>query len=211
MVSPSKKVMFKRVGPPATASATVVRKPKSARSNTKAIQQSAVDEVRYPLISPPEVATDKITLAVLCSALTSEEQEVIVQKLREQESKGNLTRGTTKSKGFKYSYWKHYDDGSTLEIRVAPTRPEHAKQFMNFTLNPAHTTESHVRSLSNLFQKLFPARSTEIIRGLCLYRVDLCVDLPIDVNSLIIRKGRNVVESKFFVLTDKDGRMQTIY
>lgn len=159
----------------------------------------------------PELKIDKLTLAVLMADLSTDERAVVNNQLKSWFKRGILKRGSTKGRGFKNAYVRSFKDGFTIEIRVNPSRAELAKQFMSFTLNPQRITDTHAAGLQTMFANLFPGRSREMILRLRLYRIDVCADFPVDVNSLIVRQRRAKVESKFFVATDSAGLIQTIY
>jgi hypothetical protein len=159
----------------------------------------------------PLLSIDKLTVGILLVDVSEDEQKTVIKRMREWLNGKRFKKGSSKGKGFKYVFLKIFDDAFSIEVRVEPNRREHARQFLNITLNPANVGERHVTWLHIFFQKLFPGRWREIIAALRLYRVDVCVDIPVDVDSLIVRQRRGCVESKFFVASDGAGCLQTIY
>lgn len=199
-------VNFKRIGPDG-------RDTQKTRGidTSKVPSKMAVDFADSASLVKPDLKIDKLTLAVPIEDLSTDERAVVNRQLKSWFKRGILKRGSTKGRGFKNAYVRFFKNGFSIEIRVNPSRAELAKQFMSFTLNPQHISDTQAAGLQTMFANLFPGRSGEIIRGLRLYRIDVCADFPVNVNSLIVRQRRAQVESKFFVATDSAGLIQTIY
>ncbi|SNS31859.1 hypothetical protein SAMN06265795_102190 [Noviherbaspirillum humi] len=199
---------YKRTGP--TSVAQPAKEPNAA-PNKMPPKKAITSAVNSVVAAKPPLRIDKLTLAVLMDDVSEIERTVVSKQFRTWLKAGTVQRGSTKGKGFKHSYVCSFSDKSNLEFRVNPSRSQVAKQFMNVTLNPDYLNDQHVEDLKAMLSKLFPGRSDEIIRRLRVYRIDVRADFPVDVNSLIIRQGRAKKESKFFVATDKEGRVETIY
>ncbi|QDZ29578.1 hypothetical protein [Noviherbaspirillum sp. UKPF54] len=175
-------------------------------------QHADTDDLAVPAAGVPRaIKIDKLTLAVLLEDVSLDERNVVTSVLDRLKREGKLYKGSAKGRGFKNVYVKTYKDNFSIEVRVNPTRELHSRQFMNITFNPSLMDEKRVKWFGRLLRMLFPGRRSEMMRQLRLYRCDVCVDIPEDINQLIVRLRRCTVQSKYFMATDSVGRVETMY
>jgi hypothetical protein len=212
MATPNKQpIKWNRTKSMHTAASSKHASTPKATNATNGNQQHGHAMSEYPSTPAPvsRAKLDKFVGGILIEDLTQDELDNISKQLRQWMRDGILNKGWTKGTNFKESFLRIREGEAVIQFNVGPTSIN-SHQFMNITFNPDKMTVKNFNWLKTFFEKLFPLRCKQIIRGMRLCRADVCIDIDVDINSLVIRLRKSTVETKFYMLGDNNGRIQTI-
>lgn len=155
---------------------------------------------------------DKIIAVLLSADVSAAEQKAIAERLQRKLSTKDLSRGSAKGEPFKRVFIQRLPTGAVAKFATEPTRPDHVRQFMQITFNPNVMEDDDVADFTGMVKDIFGPQWDRRMLALKYCRVDACVDVVgVLANDLIIMFDGSRVQSTFFVQSDRNGHIQTIY
>ena len=82
---------------------------------------------------------------------------------------------------------------------------------MQLVLNPNQMEAGDSKRLIGMFKLLFPLNAREIAASMLIRRIDVCIQLGLAIEDLIIELNGVMSGAKVYLKTDRDGQMQTVY
>lgn len=82
---------------------------------------------------------------------------------------------------------------------------------MQLVLNPNQMEPGDCKRLIAMFKLLFPFNAKEVAALMLIRRIDVCIQLGLAIEDLIIELNGVMSGAKVYLKTDRDGKMQTIY
>lgn len=178
---------------------------------------TAVDPAGAPLILSDTVTArtpqiDKIIAVLVSDDVSTAEQGAIAERLQRKISTKELSRGSAKGEPFKRVFIQRLPSKAVVKFATESTRPDHVAQFMQITFNPNLMEGDDVTAFGDMVKAIFGPQWARRMHALKYCRLDACVDVEgVLANDLIILFEGSRVQGTFFVQSDRNGRIQTIY
>lgn len=154
-----------------------------------------------------EMAIDKLYLDL---QMPKYELEGVLQRSQELRRNGQLGKGSTKSTFFKQAFVLKLPSGAVVRFHLVPNNPEKGAP-MQLVLNPNQMEPGDCDSLIAIFKRLFPFNAKEMAALMLIRRIDVCIQLGLAIEDLIIELNGAMSGAKVYVATDRGGQIQTIY
>lgn len=153
------------------------------------------------------MAIDKLYLDL---ALSAPELEAVVSRAASLKAEGMLSRGSSQGSFFKMAYYLKLGSGAIARLHLIPTGAATTFNFQ-MVLNPNQMACSDCEDLINLMKSLFPTTALKMMRSMLVRRIDLCIEIALPVDMLLIELDGTQVGTKIFVKTDRWAKLQTVY
>ena len=154
-----------------------------------------------------EMAIDKLYLDL---QMPKYELEGVLQRSQELRRNGQLGKGSTTSTFFKQAFVLKLPSGAVVRFHLVPNNPEKGAP-MQLVLNPNQMEPGDCDSLIAIFKRLFPLNAKEMAALMLIRRIDVCIQLGLAIEDLIIELNGAMSGAKVYVATDRGGQIQTIY
>lgn len=154
-----------------------------------------------------EMAIDKLYLDL---RMPEYELEAVLQRAQQLRRDGQLGKGSTKRTFFKHAFVLKLPGGAVVRFHLVPNNPEKGAP-MQLVLNPNQMEPGDCDCLIAMFKRLFPFNAREIAALMLIRRIDVCIQLGLAIEDLIIELNGAMSGAKVYVATDRGGKMQTLY
>lgn len=154
-----------------------------------------------------EMAIDKLYLDL---QMPEYELEAVLQRAQQLRRDGHVGKGSTKSTFFKHAFVLKLPGGAVVRFHLVPNNPDKGAP-MQLVLNPNQMEPGDCEGLIAMFKRLFPFNAREIAALMLIRRIDVCIQLGLAIEDLIIELNGAMSGAKVYVATDRGGKMQTLY
>ncbi len=161
--------------------------------------------VAAPLIGA--MAIDKLVLDI---QLPAHELASVLERAQQLRRDRQLRKGSPKSTFFKKAFYTKLPSGAVARFHIMPNNPDKGAP-MQLVLNPNQMEPGDCQHLITIFKHLFPINFKEIAASMLIRRIDVCIQLGLAIEDLIIELNGVMSGAKVYLKTDRDGQMQTIY
>jgi hypothetical protein len=158
-----------------------------------------------PLIGA--MAIDKLVLDI---QLPEHELATVLERARQLYRARQLGRGSKKGKFYKNIFILRLPSKSVACFHMVQSNPDKGAP-MQLVLNPNQMEPGDCKHLIAMFKLLFPLNAREIAALMLIRRIDVCIQLGLAIEDLIIELNGVMSGAKVYLKTDRDGKMQTIY
>ena len=117
----------------------------------------------------------------------------------------------SKSDAYELVYVLTCPGGSKICFALIP-KGDDMRFGVKITMNPSHMeSKADVRALHRAFKQLYPLNWQDSLAAMLINRSDHAYDAPMSPADLIIQQKGSPTESKFYIQSDRGGRIQTWY
>lgn len=184
----------------------------SPKQNNKPISQfkkKPIDVSAHHTAAPliGAMAIDKLVLDI---QLPEHELASVLERARQLRRERQLGKGSTKGKFYKNIFILRLPSKAVACFHIMPNNPDKGAP-MQLVLNPNQMEPGDCQHLIAIFKRLFPINFKEIAASMLIRRIDVCIQLGLAIEDLIIELNGVMSGAKVYLKTDRDGQMQTIY
>lgn len=184
----------------------------TAKATPTEVQGSGALLILSDTVTARTPQIDKIIAVLFSDDVSTAVQEAIGERLQRKLSTKELSRGSAKGESFKRVFILRLPSGAVAKFATEPPRQDHVRQFMQITINPNQMEGGDVEAFSDMIKAIFGPQWARRMHALKYCRLDACVDVAgVLANDLIIMFEGSRVQGTFFVQSDRNGRVQTIY
>lgn len=158
-----------------------------------------------PLIGA--MAIDKLVLDI---QLPEHELASALERARQLRRDRQLGKGSPKGKFYKNIFILRLPSKAVACFHMVQSNPDKGAP-MQLVLNPNQIEPGDCQHLIAMFKLLFPLNAREIAASMLIRRIDVCIQLGLAIEDLIIELNGVMSGAKVYLKTDRDGQMQTIY
>lgn len=159
---------------------------------------------------PPAIGVMAIDKLYLDLQLQAYELDAALDRARQLLRAGRLGKGSTQSTFFKNAFVLHLPSSAIVRFHmVANNRDKGAP--MQIVLNPNQMENGDSELVKDVFKALFPTNSRLIATNMLIRRIDVCIQLGLPIDDLIINLEGVMSGAKVWVTTNRKGYVQTIY
>jgi hypothetical protein len=119
-------------------------------------------------------------------------------------------RLSAKSKFYRRNVVYRLPSRAVVDIAWEPVS-DRCRHALRITINPSNIEEGDIAAFKKLLRTIFILGGEAELRHFLCYRLDVCVDKKIDLDTIIVRQKGAAVEKKYVWMTDANGRIQTLY
>ncbi len=184
----------------------------SPKQNNKPISQfkkKPIDVSAHHTAAPliGAMAIDKLVLDI---QLPEHELASVLERARQLRRKRQLGKGSTKGKFYKNIFILRLPSKAVACFHMVQSNQDKGAP-MQLVLNPNQMEPGDCQHLIAMFKLLFPLNAREIAASMLIRRIDVCIQLGLAIEDLIIELNGVMSGAKVYLKTDRDGQMQTIY
>lgn len=150
---------------------------------------------------------DKLILVLPIAAVSPSTLESIADRFT---SIRGLRSINPKGDSYKNRYVLRCPSGSKIIFGVLPADPR-MRFALKIVMNPAHITVEDTGLFIRTLAKAFVPEPKAMLSKFLIQRVDQAYDHPVAVSDLIVHAVGSPVEEKYYVASDRTGRIQTWY
>lgn len=182
------------------------------KQNSKPISQfkKKPTDVSAHHVAAPLIGAMAIDKLVLDLQLPEYELASVLERAQQLRRERQLRKGSPKSTFFKNVFYTKLPSGAVARFHIVPNNPDTGAP-MQLVLNPNQMEPGDCQHLISIFKRLFPINAKEIAASMLIRRIDVCIQLGLAIEDLIIELNGVMSGAKVFVATDRGGQMQTIY
>ena len=158
----------------------------------------------------PLIAAMAIDKLVLDLQLSAHELAAVLERAQQLRRDHELRKGSTKSTFFKNAFFIKLPSGAVARFHIVPNNPDKGAP-MQLVLNPNQMEPGDCKHLIAIFKRFFPFNAKEVAASMLIRRIDVCIQLCLAIEDLIIELNGVMSGAKVYVATDRGGQMQTIY
>jgi len=158
-----------------------------------------------PLIGA--MAIDKLVLDI---QLPEHELAAVLERARQLYRARQLGKGSKKGKFYKNIFILRLPSKAVACFHMVQSNPDKGAP-MQLVLNPNQMEPGDCQRLIAMFKLLFSLNAREIAASMLIRRIDVCIQLGLAIEDLIIELNGVMSGAKVYLKTDRDGQMQTIY
>ena len=158
-----------------------------------------------PLIGA--MAIDKLVLDI---QLPAHELASVLERARQLRRERQLGKGSKKGKFYKNIFILRLPSKAVACFHMVQSNSDKGAP-MQLVLNPNQMEPGDCKRLIAMFKLLFPFNAKEVAALMLIRRIDVCIQLGLAIEDLIIELNGVMSGAKVYLKTDRDGKMQTIY
>jgi hypothetical protein len=178
--------------------------PKGA--NRKDLSTPVISE-EHEVIKVQGSIVDKLILVLPIAAVSPSTLESIADRFS---SIRGLRGITPKGDNYQKRYVLPCPGGSKIIFGVLPANPR-MRFALKIVMNPAHITAEDTALFIRILAQAFVPEPKAMLSKFLIQRVDQAYDHPVAISDLIVHAIGSTVEEKYYVASDRSGRIQTWY
>jgi len=159
---------------------------------------------------PPAIGVMAVDKLYLDLQLQAYELDAALDRARQLLRVGRLGKGSTQGTFFKHAFVLHLPSGAIARLHMVPNNAGKGAP-MQIVLNPNQMEKGDSELIKDLFKALFPMNARPIAAHMLIRRIDVCIQLGLPIDDLIIDMEGVMSGAKVWVNTNRKGYVQTIY
>lgn len=160
--------------------------------------------------SPPGIGVMAIDKLYLDLHLQAYELDAALDRARQLLRDGRLGKGSTQGTFFKHAFVLHLPSGAIVRFHMVPSNVDKGAP-MQVVLNPNQMEKGDSELVKEVFKTLFSVSARLIAANMLIRRIDVCIQLGLPIDDLIIDMEGVMSGAKVWVNTNRKGYVQTIY